>query len=273
MSTRSERSGLRSRQNQGGRNGPPLNRMRRFWGPSDRLAMAGNVLALIQPDDDGLRLYHARTGSLLHDLKRPGRIVTSVLASQAGERLLTIERLGGPRGRPDAGPRPPSLFPAASEAIEITLWDLNRLDQPMKILDRIPIDPHRATWLVPAVAAFSPDGKTVAIASNKATTYTVALYAASSGEDLGTIDTQSEMLSSLALGEQRHGHGRGQHNSALGPRGQNVPRQLSPQPEACTGSCGSTPRERSWPPRGEATLNCGTWFRTRSLPSSPSPTG
>ena len=32
------------------------------------------ILAVIRPGDDGLRLYDVRTGSLLHDLDRPGRM-------------------------------------------------------------------------------------------------------------------------------------------------------------------------------------------------------
>ena len=50
------------------------------------------------------------------------------------------------------------------------------------------------------VAAFSPDGKTVAIASSNGTTFDVALHSAWDGQDLGMIETQSEMLTSLALG-------------------------------------------------------------------------
>ena len=64
---------------------------RRFWGDRDRLALAGHILAVICPDEEGLRLFDVRTGSPLHDLNRPGRQVLSVMANPASERLLTIE--------------------------------------------------------------------------------------------------------------------------------------------------------------------------------------
>ena len=55
----------------------------------DRLALAGHILAVVRPDNDGIRLFDVRTGSRLHDLNRPGRRVISVLANPASERLLT----------------------------------------------------------------------------------------------------------------------------------------------------------------------------------------
>ena len=185
--------------NPGGGNRSAPNRMRRIWASGDRMALAGNLLAAIRPGDDGLRLFDVRTGSKLHDLNRSGRTVTSVLADQAGERLLTIERIADPQGRTQTGPRPPGLPLPVDSVIEILLWDRNRLAEPIT-LDQIPIDPRRPFWLHTAVAAFSPDGKVVAVASIKGMTYTVVLYTSREGKELGVIDTQSEMLNSLALG-------------------------------------------------------------------------
>ena len=159
---------------------------RRFWGDRDRLALAGHILAVIRPDEEGLRLFDVRTGSPLHDLNRPGRQVLSVMANPANERLLTIENV-------------------RDSTHEVILWDLNRIEEPVATLDRIKIEPPRRSF--PTLAAFSPDGKTVAIASNKGSTatvapptVTVALHSAWDDQITGQIDTQAEMLTSLALG-------------------------------------------------------------------------
>jgi serine/threonine protein kinase/WD40 repeat protein len=207
--SRSAGSGERSRMGGRGESGrprlPSMNnirsgpaRIRPRWGAAERLTLGGTTLAVIRPEDDGLRLFDVRTGSLLRDLNRPGRIITGLIASPAGDRILTIETILDPRGRPP-GPRSvPGVF-ATEDAIEVLLWDLSRLNEPI-ILARIPLETRRPPWLPSALAAFSPDGKTVAVASTKGTTYTVSLYATSDGKDIGGIDTQSEILSSLALG-------------------------------------------------------------------------
>ena len=175
---------------------------RRFWGDRDRLALAGHILAVIRPDEEGLRLFDVRTGSPLHDLNRPGRQVLSVMANPASERLLTIENVPDPTRRPRPTPRSMPGTPPPEGEIEVILWDLNRIEEPVATLDRMKLEPQRRF-----VAAFSPDGKTVAIAPNKGstatvapTTVTVALHSAWDGRNTGQIDTQAEMLTSLALG-------------------------------------------------------------------------
>lgn len=185
--------------NPGGGDKPASNRMRRMWAPGDRMALASNLLAVIRPGDDGVRLFNVRTGSLLHDLDRPGRMVTSVIADQSGERLVTIERIADPKSRAQAGPRSPGFPLPVDAVIEVLLWDCRRLDSPIR-LDQIPVDPRRPFWLHTAVAAFSPDGKVVAVASIKGTTYAVGLYTAAEGKEAGVIDTQAEWLNSIALG-------------------------------------------------------------------------
>ena len=108
------------------------------------------------------------------------------MANPASERLLTVESV-------------------RDSTHEVILWDLNRMEEPVATLDRIKIEPLRRS--IPTLAAFSPDGKTVAIASNKGstatvapTTVTVALHSAWDDQITGQIDTQAEMLTSLALG-------------------------------------------------------------------------
>jgi WD40 repeat protein len=168
-----------------------------------RLAIAGQILAAISPEGEGLRLFDIRTASPLHDLSRPGRKVQSVLANVQGDRILTIESLQRQgrslvNGPPLAGsPRPPD------NDVEFVLWDLNRLAEPLATLWRNkPESPRRG---LPA-PAFSPDGKTVAIAASSGTgtgapaTVVVSLYDAEDGRAASQVDTQAENLSALALG-------------------------------------------------------------------------
>jgi WD40 repeat protein len=186
-----------SGQNPGGGSGAFPGRPRRFqWG--DRLALAGHILAVIRPDDSGIRLFDVHTGSLLHDLSRPGRRLMSVIASPSGERLLTIEGVPDPNRKPPHGPRPMPGSPPFEGVIEAILWDPARINEPIATLEGVRPDfPRR--WGPPLLAAFSPDGNTVAIASSKANTFTVVLHRALDGRQTGQIDTQSEMLTSLAL--------------------------------------------------------------------------
>ena len=139
--------------------GPP----RRFWG--DRLALAGHILAVVRPDDEGLRLFDMRTGSPLQELRRPGRQVVSVMANPASERLLTIEGpVPRPRSTPGTQSRRDDLETRREEFVEVMLWDLNRIEEQPISLERLKFEPPRRPLVM---AAFSPDGKTVAIASNK----------------------------------------------------------------------------------------------------------
>jgi serine/threonine protein kinase/WD40 repeat protein len=175
-------------------------RPRRFPG-GDRLALSGHILAVIRPDESGLRLFDIHSSSPLHDLNRPGRRVLSVLASPAGERLLTIEGVPDPNPKPPPGPRPMPGPPPFEGVIEAILWNTTQINEPVATLERIRPDFPRRLG-PPLLAAFSPDGSTVAIASSNAATFTVALHSALDGRPTGQgqIDTQSEMLTSLALG-------------------------------------------------------------------------
>jgi YD repeat-containing protein len=182
LSLETGRSGASTAQGAAGNISPPP--PRRFGG--NRLTLAGHILAVIRPDDESVRLFDVRTGSPLQDLHRPGRHIISVLANPVCERMLTIESV-------------------RESTHEVILWDLNRIDAPVRTLERIKSESQRRAF--PPLAAFSPDGKTVAIASNRgatagvtAPTVTVSLHSAWDGETTGQIDTQAEMLASLALG-------------------------------------------------------------------------
>jgi WD40 repeat protein len=156
-------------------------------------------LAAIKPDEQGIRLFDIRTGSLIHDLNRPGRRVASVLASSASARLLTIESV------PDHARRPPQARertpgPAAFEGeVQVILWDLSRIDEPVAVLEKIRFDRERRGYL-PVTAAFSPEGMTVAVATTSNSTATVTFYSAENGQATHKLDTQAELLTSLALG-------------------------------------------------------------------------
>ncbi len=128
-----------------------------------------------------------------------------MMANPTSERLLTVETIleTGRRGRGEFRSR---QGPGQVEGeLEVLLWDLNRMEQPIATLDRIKPDSLRRVFAL--IAAFSPDGKTVAIAMNRSsavtalpTTVTVALRSAWDGQPTGQIDAQVEFLSSLALG-------------------------------------------------------------------------
>ena len=158
---------------------------------------------MIRPEDDGLRLIDIRTGSTLHDLDRPGRTILSVLASPTGDRLLTIERIPDPARKLSPAARLLPGLPGFEDMIEVVLWDLNRTRCARQDAGSVQ-DGTSPSSVHSAFAAFSPDGKTVALAPSKGPTYNVALHSAGDGQELGQIETQSELLSSLALGANNY---------------------------------------------------------------------
>ena len=174
-------------------------RGRQRWFMGNRLALAGQILTVIRPADDGLRLFDLRTGSPLSELDRPGRRIMGVLASPAGERLLTIETASDATRRlpPGQRPLPTPGFPQQESEIEFVLWDLNQFQEPVAILEKVKLEPMRRSF---PIAAFSPEGKTVAVSSIKNATATVTLYGTADGQPTNQIDTQAETLTSLALG-------------------------------------------------------------------------
>jgi serine/threonine protein kinase/WD40 repeat protein len=161
----------------------------------NRLVLAGHILAAIKPESQGVRLFDIRTGAPLPDLERPGRLVVSLVANAESERLLTIEVVSGPLANGTASPRAgPDFF--RNPEIEVNLWDVNSREVPIAKLDVPDSDLPRR----PIMAAFSPDGKTLALAYSVNRSAVVSLFSAASGKLLDTIDTQAEQIASLALG-------------------------------------------------------------------------
>ncbi|MFO0887863.1 MAG: protein kinase [Isosphaeraceae bacterium] len=188
------RTGTAGARGAGGPSSPP----RRFF-MGNRLSIIGDILAVVSPEEDGVRLFDIRTASPLNELRRPGRKVYSLLANLAGERLLTVESVPRPGRSPAVGPPYPVPSRPPESDFEFVLWDLNRLEEPVAVLTKFRADGPRRGF---PIAAFSPDGRTVAIAAGgNATTVVVSLFQASDGRPTGPkIDTQAEMLSALALG-------------------------------------------------------------------------
>ncbi len=70
------------------RNGPPMGPLR---SPGRSVAMAGNYLAVLLPEDNGVTLIDAISGAPLRKLTSPGHSVLGVIADPAGRWLLTTE--------------------------------------------------------------------------------------------------------------------------------------------------------------------------------------
>ena len=156
---------------------------------------------MIRPDEEGLRLFDVRTGSPLHDLNRPGRRVLSVMANPASERLLTIDVRIQPPGRP----APIDVRHPPRDEIEVILWDLNRIEEPVATLDRIKIEPLRRSFLLWPRSV--PTGRPWPLPPTRAQRPPWLLQRSPSlstrrgtARAQATIDTQAEMLTSLALG-------------------------------------------------------------------------
>lgn len=198
-------SGSSVRPGTGGASGAPRGEWRRvFWG--NRLALAGHILVAVRSDERGLRLFDVRTGSLLRDTIRDGkRRIQGVMAGPECGRLLTIEAVASPAPAVPlvpSGSRGPDFSPW-NEEIEVNLWDVNRLEEPLRTLARL--KPERPTF---AMGTFSPDGKTVAIAfsfrgASVERGSAVSLFSAIDGEPGASIETQAEQINSLALGANR----------------------------------------------------------------------
>ena len=181
-------------------NGPRGEPRSPSWGWGKRLALAGHVLVAVRPDDQTLRLFDVRTGSLLQDIIRDGRRLQGILASPESGRLLTIEVGPFPAPAParaGAMPRAPE-FSSWNGEIAVNLWDVSRPNEPIKTLAHLKTEGQRPTF---AMGAFSPDGKTVAIAFSRGTS--VSLFSAIDGEPDQSIDTQAEQINSLALGANK----------------------------------------------------------------------
>ena len=168
------------------------------------LTLAGNYVAVLLPDDTGVRLLDALSGSPLRTLHRPNRVV-GVVGDPASQRLVTIELTED--DAMSAAMEPTWDSPEVHGEYEVNLWDLDRLDKPMATLPwSWPSGPPRprpgsgsaprpapsthSFW--PPLVAISPDGKTVAVAPWHGTW--VRLFSAQDGNAIAAashLETQT----------------------------------------------------------------------------------
>ena len=95
--------------------------------PGRSVAMAGNYLAVLLPDEAGITLIDAMSGTPLRKLTSPGRTILGVIADPAGRRLLTIEQsqetpLPTDEETPPAGEE----IPSPRVEYQVNLWDMDR---------------------------------------------------------------------------------------------------------------------------------------------------
>jgi eukaryotic-like serine/threonine-protein kinase len=179
------------------------------------LVAAGQCVAMIAPEGQGVRLFDAVTGARIDDLKMPGHRIHSLFATPDGQRLVTVESVWAGRsasspGKPPEGENKSSggagkAAAAASKPAAkmgpppmqyvVNLWNPEQVDLPLKTLAQFDADPILRGG--PALVAISPDGKTVAVARARKTT--VSLWQAETGAAIDEINTQIE-LTALALG-------------------------------------------------------------------------
>ena len=125
-------SGSPPRPGPGGPGGGPRGEGRRSGAGGTAWRSRGTSWWRSGPTTRRLRLFDVRTGSLLRDMVRDGRRIQGVMASPESERLLTIEAVAGPvAARTASTPRGPDFFSWNGE-IEVNLWDVNRLEEPIK---------------------------------------------------------------------------------------------------------------------------------------------
>jgi len=189
----------------GARAGATSDSARRGAGRS--LTLAGNCVAVLLPDDSGVRLIDALSSAPIQTLHRPNRVV-GVFGDPASQRLVTIEM-----AEDDAisAAMDPTWDPHQVHGeYVVNLWDLDHLDKPKATLPwgwpSTPSRPRpgspprpapspRSVW--PPLVAMSPDGKTVAVAPWHGTW--VRLFSAQDGNRTGFIVDTQELLA-LALG-------------------------------------------------------------------------
>ena len=172
----------------------------RRWFFNRRLALAGGYVAAVQPDDRGVRLIDAFSGTPLPPIQRPsGRSVIGVLGDPAGQRLVTIESLEeeGPAAKMEReSDGDPTEFHGA---FQIVLWDLDHLERPLKTLSPPWLRTAPDSRPIFPLVALSPDGKVLAVAQSRGKA--VVLYSAQDGTPITgrPIPTQGELFA-LALG-------------------------------------------------------------------------
>lgn len=139
------------------------------WLAAHSVAMAGNYLAVLPPDDTGVTLIDAMSGAPLRKLGSPDRTVVSVVADPSGRWLVTTEKLNpeAPYADEDHAQAPGPGREEQPRRLEFRLsfWDMNRLDRPIALQRGGRgggLHPLSFPW--PPMVAASPDGRTIAIA-------------------------------------------------------------------------------------------------------------
>ncbi len=183
-----------------------------------RIASLGNRGVTIWPDGRGLRLHAPGNPSTFTDIPMNGREILAIhgAVGPEGARLVTIDRAADRPAPPDAPPPadlppppPPSASPSSSPpppppqddkrdrdgfALRVTLWDLDRPEQPIAILEPPPLEETGRTFPLVAIA---PDGETVAAAWFRAST--VGLWSTADGTPQENLDATTS-ITALALG-------------------------------------------------------------------------
>jgi serine/threonine protein kinase/WD40 repeat protein len=196
------RIGLRTGDLDAGRKPAPIR-----FGPRDSprlgtgITSAGSLLAVVWPNGRGIRRLLARTGARYDDLEMPGRHIDSLLATPDGRRLITLERIGEPRGGGMGRPVPP---------LRVVLWDGSGTARPIATLAEPapPDEPERPVrfFEIPLVAV-GPESCTIAVAwfsfgaadtANPANTIT--LFDAETGKESGQVPGVPGTIAAVALG-------------------------------------------------------------------------
>ena len=233
--------------------------------PGDpRIAPAGGQVAVIAPDGGSVRFFDLGSPDVPVDvLETRGQVVSGVLASGDGRRILTVGRTPAAGPGRSGGPDRPD----PQEEPKITLWDRDQVEGPGTPLTMAPprLDIPTGRDRPPTLLAIAPDGSKVAAVRMFETEITLW---DSEGHSLPPIDGPGE----------RHGPGAGADRAPGGRRVRRRDRDLGPLARHAQAPARPDPAPelrlaapvqpqataRSWPPRGwAAASSSGTSRPTR----------
>ncbi len=133
------------------------------------VAMAGNYLAVLVPEETGVTLIDAMSGTPLRKIGSPDRTVVSVAADPAGRWLVTTERISRDTSPLDEADAPAPGRPESTHVeYRLSFWDLDRLDRPVPLM----AEGRRDHDLRPLSYPFQPmvvsgsDGRSFAVAAS-----------------------------------------------------------------------------------------------------------
>ncbi|MHB1556955.1 MAG: WD40 repeat domain-containing serine/threonine protein kinase [Isosphaeraceae bacterium] len=137
------------------------------------VAMAGNYLAVLVPDETGVTWIDAMSGTPLRKLGSPDRTVVSVAADPSGRWLVTTERINRETSPSDEGYDPAPGRPESTHVeYRLSFWDMDRLDHPVPLMaegrrDHRHLPELRAlSYPSQPMVVSSPDGRSFAIAAS-----------------------------------------------------------------------------------------------------------